>query len=184
MTMAKLTYLNREDLGEGDQDLLDRPINLNRILVHSPNCRRAGLAMANFIRSGSKLEPRLREIAILVVGYLARVDYEWSHHVKIGKAAGVSHGDIEQLIARVEGRADTLDAEARAVVDAAREMTVDGQVSDATFQLLQRFLDNERLVDLVVTMGHYNGIVRVLRTLQVDVEDDYLSALAEFPLPA
>lgn len=180
--MAKLPYLNREDLADADKDLLDRPINLNRILVHSPNCRRAGLAMANFIRSKSKLDPRLREIGILVVGRLANAPYEWSHHVKLGKGFGVTSEDIQQLIAHLDGRPTTLSTETRTVIDAAREMTLDGAISGQTFAALQGFLDNERLVDLVITLGHYNGIVRVLKTLEVDVEEEYLPALAEFPL--
>ena len=46
-----------------------------------------------------------------------------------------------------------------------------------------RKLDNERLTDLVVTIAFYNGLVRLLETMQVDVEEDHLSYLKEFPLP-
>ncbi len=43
--MARLPYLNKEDLAESDRDLLTRPININRTLVHSPGGRRAGSAL-------------------------------------------------------------------------------------------------------------------------------------------
>ncbi len=44
-------------------------------------------------------------------------------------------------------------------------------------------LDNELLTDLVVTISFYNGLVRLLETMQVDVEEDHLPYLDEFPLP-
>ena len=39
------------------------------------------------------------------------------------------------------------------------------------------------MVDLVVTIAHYNAMVRVLATLEVDIEDSYLPGLEKFPLP-
>ena len=62
-------------------------------------------------------------------------------------------------------------------------MTVDLRISDDTFAELQRELDNERLTDLVVAISFYNGLVRLLEAMQVDVEEDYLPYLDEFPLP-
>ena len=66
---------------------------------------------------------------------------------------------------------------------AAREMTLDLTVSDETFAALRQDLDNERLTDLMVTISFYNGLVRLLESMQVDVEEDYLPYLDEFPLP-
>ena len=63
-------------------------------------------------------------------------------------------------------------------------MTNDLAMSDKTFDALHAFLDNEEMVDLVVTIAHYNAMVRVLATLQVDIEDNYLPGLDKFPLPA
>jgi len=62
-------------------------------------------------------------------------------------------------------------------------MTLEGTVSDQTFAALRQGLDHERLTDLVVTISFYNGLVRLLATMQVDVEEDYLQYLEEFPLP-
>jgi hypothetical protein len=35
----------------------------------------------------------------------------------------------------------------------------------------------------VLTIGFYNGVVRILATMQIDVEDGYHKYLDEFPLP-
>ena len=181
--MARLPYLDRSDLAPEFQDLLKRAINLNRALAHSPNAARAFNGVGNFIRHGSRLDPRLREMAILQVGYLARSPYEYSHHVKIGRDFGVSDDDIRAITDESEGRPSKLEPLATAVLRAAREMTIDLAISDRTFAELRQDLDNEHLTDLVLTISFYNAVVRVLATLQIDVEPDYLKYLDEFPLP-
>jgi alkylhydroperoxidase family enzyme len=139
--------------------------------------------IGQFIRYGSKLDPRLRELAILQVGWLACSPYEWSHHVKIGHDFGVTDDDITALIDDTAGKPVKLDVMAKTVLLAAREMTRDGGMSDRTFTTLQSALGNEQVVDLTVTIGFYNAVVRVLATLQIDVEEDYMPYLRQFPLP-
>ncbi len=56
-------------------------------------------------------------------------------------------------------------------------------ITDATFAALQEKLDTELLTDLVLTIAFYCAVVRVLATMQIDVEDDYLPYLKQFPLP-
>jgi len=125
----------------------------------------------------------LRELAILQVGYLTRAPYEWSHHLKIGHDFGVTDEDIRALIEEANGRPSKLEPLAKLVLTAAREMTQDLAVSDATFAALRKDLDDERIVDLVVTIGFYNAVVRVLASLEVDVEPEYRRYLDQFPLP-
>jgi alkylhydroperoxidase family enzyme len=181
--MARVPYLDESDLPPEHRDLLKRGINLHRALVHSPHAARAFGGLGAFIRHRSRLDPRLREMAILQVGYLARSPYEYSHHIKIGREFGVSDDDIRAIAAETAGRPTGLDPLAKAVLRAAREMTLELAISDATFAVLKQSLDEESLVDLTVTIGFYNGVVRVLASLQIDVEDDYRQYLDEFPLP-
>lgn len=182
--MARVRYFDRADLPAEHRDLLNRPINLFRALVNSPGAARGWSSVGHYIRHGSKLDPRLRELAILQVGYLTRSPYEYSHHVKIGHDFGVSDDDIRAIAAETEGRASTLEPLARTVLKAAREMTTELAVSDATFAQLRQSLDAERLTDLVLTIAFYCAVVRVLATLQIDVEDEYLPYLKQFPLPS
>lgn len=180
--MARVPYLEPSDLPEADRDLLKRPIALFKALVNSPNGARAFSSLGQFIRFGSKLDPRLRELAILQVGWLARSPYEWSHHVKIGHDFGVTDDDIRALMAG--GNTPPLDQLARTVLQGAKEMTQQGAMADATFSALQETLGNEQLVDLTLTVAFYNAVVRVLATLQIDVEPEYMPYLRQFPLPA
>jgi len=181
--MARVPYLEKSDLAEADQDLLNRPIALFKALVNSPKAARAFSGLGGFIRYGSKLDPRLRELAILQVGWLARSPYEWSHHVKLGHDFGVSDGDIQALIDDTAGRPTSLDEMSRTVLRAAREITADGAMEASTFAALQAALGNEQVVDLTITISFYNAVVRVLGTLQIDVEPDYMPYLQRWPLP-
>ena len=181
--MARLPYLEKSDLPDADQDVLNRDINLYKILAHSPNAARAFQGLGRFIRYESKLDPRLREMAILMVGYLARSPYEYSHHIKIGRDFGVSDDDIRGLIEEAEGRESSLDPTSKLVLLAAREMTEDGSVSDATFVSLEKEMSREHLLDLIITIGFYNAVVRVLASTGMDVEESYMPYLEEFPLP-
>jgi alkylhydroperoxidase family enzyme len=181
--MARLPYLGKEDLSPENRDL-DRPENnLYRVLNHSPDCSRIAQRMADFVFKGSRLDGRLKEFAIMAVAYLARSPYAWSHHLVICKKYGVSEEDVRQLTNHLDGRPHTLDERAALVVTAAREMTENIAMSDETFAGLRGFLDNEALVDLVAIIGHYNGMGRVLGTLAIDIEPDYLPPLDRFPLP-
>jgi alkylhydroperoxidase family enzyme len=182
--MARVPYLDKSDLAPENHDLLKRTITLHRALAHSPNGLRAFGGLGQFIRHTSRLDPRLRELAILQVGYLARAPYEWSHHIKIGRDFGVTTSDIRALIDDTEGRPNALEPLAKTVLKAAREMTDDMAISDATFATLQESLDKECLVDLVITISFYNAVVRLLASLQIDVEAEYQPYLDEFPLPA
>jgi alkylhydroperoxidase family enzyme len=181
--MARIPYLAKSDLKPEDQELLAREINLNRALVNSPNGARAFSRLGGFIRNVSKLDPRLREMAILQVGYLTRSRYEYSHHIKIGRDFGVSDRDILAIASETEGRKTDLEPIARAVLRAAREMTSNVEMSEGTFAELDAGLDAESLTDLVITIAFYCGVVRLLASLGIDVEDEYLHYLEEFPLP-
>lgn len=180
--MARVPFLDKEDLDEANRDLLARNINLFRALVHSPGGARAFSRLGGYIRSGSRLDPRLRELAILQVGFLAEAPYEYSHHIKIGRDFGVSDDDIRAIAVETRGEASSLEPLARAVLRGAREMEREGAMSAATFTELQSSLDTEQLTDLVITIAFYCGVVRLLASLEVDVEPDYEPYLAEFPL--
>jgi alkylhydroperoxidase family enzyme len=182
--MARVPDMTVTDLAEADRDLLKRNIALHRALTNSPNGARAFSGLGQFIRYGSKLDPRLRELAILQVGWLARSAYEWSHHVKIGFDFGVTEADIHALIAETAGQQSALEPVAQLVLLAAREAYDGPGVSEATFERLRAQFDNERLVDLVLVISFYCAVVRVLSSLDIRVEPDYQPYLDRFPLTA
>jgi alkylhydroperoxidase family enzyme len=181
--MARLTYLDKADLLPEHRDLLARNINLYRLLAHSPRGARSLNTLARFIRDGSRLDPRLRQLAILQVGYSTRSAYEYSHHIRISRDFDVTDDDIRAIADESAGRPSSLDPLARAILRAARELSCNLSLSDDVFAVLRQGLDDEPLLDLFITIAHYCGLVRLMAALQIDVEDEYRPYLDEFPLP-
>ncbi|GAA1313247.1 carboxymuconolactone decarboxylase family protein [Pseudonocardia xinjiangensis] len=180
--MALVPYLSESDLAEEDRPLLARPINLFRALANSPDALRTHAEFGEWIRHRCELDPRLRELAILQVGYLTASPYEWSHHIKIGHDFGVSDDDVTALIAATAGREHGFGEVETAVLAAAREITADTRMTDETWAVLLGHLGRARLVDLVIVISFYNAVIRILATLQIDVEPDYERYLEAFPL--
>ena len=181
--MARLPYLEKADLAPGDQALLARDINLHKILAHNPAAARAFGTLGQYLRHGTTLDARLRELVILQIGWQARSPYEWSHHIKIGYDFGVSDADIRGLIAEGRGEESGLEPLARLCLRAAREL-YDGAITPASFAELAGQLDPASLTDLVMTASFYCAVVRLLASFEIDVEESYRPYLEAFPLPA
>ena len=181
--MARLPYRDAQDLAPADRDLLARNINLFRLMVHSPGGARAFNGLGRYIRFDSPLDARLREMAIIQIGWLKRVEYEFTHHVKIGRDFGVTDDDIRAIIDDTAGRPTSLDPLSLAVLRAAREMTDGLEASEQTFAELRRGLDERSLTDLVLVIAFYNAVIRFLCTMKIDNEPEYAKLLAEFPFP-
>ena len=180
--MARVPYLNPSDLAPENRDLLARNVNLYRALTHSPDATRSFQGVAQYIRYHSKLDPRLRELAILQVGYSAKSPYAYSHHIRIGRDFGVTDDDIRGIVADTNGKSTGFTPLEKAVLKAARELTARPSLADETYDELKLGLDNEQIVDLLMVISFYCGVVRLLASLQIDVEEDYKKYLKEFPL--
>src|SRR5580765_3467546 len=181
--MARLPYLEADQVAPEYRDMLKRNTNLHKLLVNSPDMARAFGGMGGFIRFKSKLDPRLRELAILQVGWMEKSEYEFTHHVKIGKEFGVTDEDIQGLFLETEGKPSRLEPLARAILRGAREMVRDLGMSDATFAEIKQHLSNEHMTDLVLTIAFYCGVVRVLATMKIDNEPQYKEVLKQYPIP-
>ena len=174
--MARVPYLNREDLPEKDRETLDQlaeergqPVgNIFRTLAHTPNLLKRFVALGGHLRNRTALDPKLRELAILTVGRLTNAEYEFVHHWNIALRAGISREQLERLAdfetAKVFGDQE------RAVMRYAVEATNNVKVSDATFGALRGFLDDRRIVELVQNVAFYNMVVRILVPLGVELE--------------
>jgi alkylhydroperoxidase family enzyme len=164
-------------------DVAKEALNIRKALANSTGAGPAHTALAMAIRNKCRLDPRLREMAILQVGYATRCVYEWVHHCEIAPHFGVVEDDIRAIADDNAGKATKLDALTKAVLRAAREMTKDCAISDATFAALKEKLNDEEIVDLVIAVGVYNSTVRVLESLKVDLEPEFRHFLEAFPLP-
>ena len=178
--MARLPYVDPAALPADQRDLLVRPIHLYRAMVNAPGITRAFLGLANQIRHASKLDARLRELAILQVAWDTRSAYEWSHHVKIGRNFGITDADLRAISS---GDWQALQADAQAVLAAAAGIVRDGDLPDAQVETLRATFGEEILTELLLICSIYVGLARFLHVARIEVEADYMPELREFPLP-
>ncbi len=181
--MARLPHLTRNDLPPSDQALLDRDLNLYAVLAHSPAAARAFAAPALYVRHDSALDARLRELAIVQIGYITGTRYEYFHHVEIGLENGLTAADIHAVARAKAGDDGHFSALERAVLSAARELATGTTLNDATYAELADALSAQCLVDLLVVISVYCGVVRLLGALEIELEPRYDALQREFPLP-
>jgi 4-carboxymuconolactone decarboxylase len=137
--------------------------NLLATLVRHPELTRAFLRFNNHLLFSSTLPPRLRELAVLRVAHVHHSEYEWRHHVRMGREAGLTDDAIDG-IQRGEA-ADDLD---RAIVDAVDELSDKSVVSDETWAVLSEHLDERQRMDLVFTIGCYGALAMAINTFGVE----------------
>lgn len=181
--MARVPYLEQSDLAPDDRDVLERRFHLWQALANSPQASRHFQRLVRHLWTESGLDRRLLELVILQVGYVMRAEYEWLHHIRLGLANGLTREDILAIGEETAGRATRLAAFDRLALRATREMTQGGAISAEAFAALSAELDPRRLVNLTLTMALYNGVVRLLPSLAIEVEDEYRDLLQQFPLP-
>ena len=123
------------------------------------------LRFAGRLMPGGKLPRRESELVILRVAHLRACAYEFEHHVRLGRRAGVTRDDLRRV---VEGPAAAgwSDRE-RAILTAVDELHADRDLSDATWAALRAHLDEPRLIELCQLVGHYEMLATTLLTLRV-----------------
>ncbi len=177
--MARIPYLHREDLPEVERRIFDRlereravPTgNLFLALAHVPNVLGQFLSYADEIRHGTKLDPKLRELAILTVGDVVGSEYEVLHHHRHGLAAGVREEQLKH-IAEFE-TSPHFNEEERAIMAFAKESTLKVNVEQSTWDRAALFLDQRRMMELIVNIGWYNSGVRIMGAIKIDLEEKY-----------
>ena len=133
----------------------------------NPGLLRRWFPYAGRLLARGKLPVRIREICILRVAVGQLSDYEWSQHVPIGLAAGLSEAEIQALAGGEEVEWSPLDASVIAAVD---QLRTAGRIADDTWAVLRANFDEPQLVELPLLVGAYTGLAYFLNSLQVQVE--------------
>lgn len=144
--------------------------NLLATMVRHPKLTRAFLRFNFHLLYGSTLPPRLRELAVLRVAHLTNCEYEWRHHVEMGRDEGLTD-DVIDALQRGEA-SDELD---RAVLHAVDDLQAHATISDATWAALSEHLEERQLMDLVFTIGCYGALAMAINTFGVEPDTENLA---------
>lgn len=152
------------------QALLDArpPRNVFRMLAHAPTLLPGVMELTGAILYKAKLDPILRELAILRVGHLCGSAYEVSQHEKIGQAVGLAPEKIagtahDASPALYEGRELLVLRMAEQLV---RKVRADDDIFAATLAAF----GEEQTMELMITIGTYVMLAQVLENAAVEPE--------------
>ena len=123
--------------------------------------------MGAFCRYGTRLLPRLSELAILTTAVHWQAGFEWYSHVSIGLAAGLDPVAVEQL--RTGSRPAFQHADEAAVHAFAAELMAHKEVGETTYQETVAVLGQEGVVELVGLLGYYQLISMTIKAFRVGV---------------
>ena len=113
--------------------------------------------------------PKLREIAILRVGYLSNAAYEVFQHEALARHVGLSDDQIAAI--KAGGAAAAALGEAGAAVLAYTDDLVNNvRASDETMAAVRKHLDDTQFVDLTLVIGMYMMVSRFLETTGIEID--------------
>lgn len=168
--MSRIPYVDPEQAPEPVRAVLAQlpaPLHVFRLMAHAETSFRAWVRLGATILSQQALAGSLRELAILQVARLSPAEYEWVQHVPIARLTGVSDAQIEALRAGRED-ADCFDARERAVLRFAAELVAGPRPSDETFSAVAAHLPPREVVELVLAVGFYMLMARLMETADID----------------
>jgi alkylhydroperoxidase family enzyme len=169
--MARIDYVTEETLPEEAKETFAKlaPLNIFKMMAHSGKMLGYYIRLGNYILAKSELDPVLREIAILRVGYISKATYETHQHERIGRDVGMS----DALIAAVKTgpTADGFSDLEQLVMNFTDDVVTNVRAADATFDPLRKHLSNKEMQELTMTIGFYMMTSRFLETFDVDIEE-------------
>lgn len=170
--MARVPYPDPADLSPDTREYLAKlpPINIFRMMAGGEGLLRAFSRFGTHLLYKTKLDPVLREIAIVRVGVLSNAGYEVFQHEAISRQLGMS----DELIAAIHEGPDAaaFDDAQREVMRFTDDVVANVRASDETFEPLRARLSAQELQELVVAIGFYMAVSRYLETFGVEVETD------------
>jgi alkylhydroperoxidase family enzyme len=148
-------------------EALPRPLNVFKLMAHAETNFRPLLRLGSSILTEQQLAATLRELAILATARRCGAEYEWTQHVAIATAVGVSEDQVAALAAdRLE--APCFDARERAVLAATADIVRDGRLPETHFTTLTAQLSTREIVELVLAVGFYMMLARLMVVTDID----------------
>ena len=125
--------------------------------------------LGNSLMTKGKLNSRLREIAILRNARVCGSLYEYTQHVPIAKAVGVSDDQLRGVDDWENASCfDDLD---KLVLRFTDEVARGVKGQKATLDALARYLAPGEIVELIMAIGFWGMVARLLETTEVDLEE-------------
>jgi 4-carboxymuconolactone decarboxylase len=178
--MARIPYTDPQTASVEVREALDAlpALNIFAMLAHAETALVPYLTLGGVLLTQLALDPKLRELAILLVAAHTGAEYEWIQHVGIAKALGI---DDEQIAAVQRGdlQATCLDPDARILLRFTHEVLQQPRADDDTFAALRDHFPPRQIIELLLVIGNYHMLARIMTTLDIDLDPAAGSAVID-----
>jgi AhpD family alkylhydroperoxidase len=142
-----------------------RPANVFTTLGRHRRLFRRWLRFAGALMPGGRLPRTDTELLILRVAHNCGCEYEWRHHERLGRRAGLTADEIE--LVRLGPGGAGWSARQALLLRAADELHAERALSDELWSELRPLLSDAELIELCMLVGHYEMLAMTLNTLAV-----------------
>jgi 4-carboxymuconolactone decarboxylase len=174
--MQRIAYPDVATLPESTQKTLAAvPLNVVRIcaLASQPLFEAQG-QLGRAVATPEVLEPRLRETVVLRVAHLSNSHYELHHHIALARAAGLTEAELAAI---ADCHYTTLEPLLAAAARFTDEVVTQISPSDATLAQLRQLATDRIVVNIVLTIGCYMSIARLIAVTGIGLDGQALQSL-------
>ncbi|WP_339437422.1 carboxymuconolactone decarboxylase family protein [Pseudomonas sp. EL_65y_Pfl1_R32] len=171
--MKRLTPVDPNNLTDSQRPVYDRIANGPRkgvrgplaIWLHRPELAECAQALGRYCRYNTCLDPRLSELAILLMGRHWLAEYEWAAHKPFALEAGLAPNIIDAI--RDVQLPAFENADEALVYRFITELHAKRAISDSLYAEFTELLGTDAAVDLVGIAGYYTLISMTIKVFEV-----------------
>jgi alkylhydroperoxidase family enzyme len=142
-----------------------------RLLAHNPAVAKAVYGQLTTLLYQNTLSTRLRELAILRIGWVTGSEYEWAQHWRLATIdAGLPAEDMIEV--RDWRNSTRLTPADRAILAAVDDTLADGKISDAVWAECAAHVGGPaELVEMVIAIGNWTMFSQLLRSFEAPLAE-------------
>ena len=184
--MARVPALNRENLPQDQRAAFDELVKdrgsvpaegPGSVMLNAPEVAKRALGLALFLRTETSLEPRIRELGMILAARENDCQYIWNAHAPAARRAGLKDEIVDAL--RDKKDLPGLAADESAVIDYGRDFFRTRRVSQANFDAALAQFGVLGLTELTNLLGCYAMLAFNVNAFGVELP----AQPAETPLP-
>ena len=142
--------------------------NVVKALSNSPGLATKVFPLADYFMHESTLDPRQRELAVLILMQRLDCTYGFGRHIPIAEQVGISREQIDN-VGSYQNSGLFSDAD-KLILRYADELTLKAKVDDGLFQQVTNLIGQANVLELTAATSFWNMMARNLNALQVELE--------------
>lgn len=142
--------------------------NVVKALANSPGLATRVFPLANYFMTQSSLDPRLRELAVLILMKRLDCEYGFVRHIEIAERVGLSRAEIDAIGSYASS--PLFSDNDKLILRYAEELTTKARVDDNLFSQVEKLIGRQNILELTAATAFWNMMARNLNALQVGLE--------------